>query len=249
MLRQYNKKEEKIVRDRMPENQTPREERYKEFFENHAEITWSEAVTLVNIGLDHDFYTDVTQITLPDKLTVLVNKFRQLPMDYVPTDLERINPEYAEGELMLRHEAKVAFEAMCLHAAQENIMLRAVSTFRSYAYQSEVYYRKRQQEMPLEQYRKERDKVSARAGFSEHQTGLAVDINDLEQTFEATPECRWLVQNAVQYGFILRYPRGKEWITGYDYEPWHYRFLGKELAEKVNLSGLTYDEYYVRYLD
>jgi D-alanyl-D-alanine carboxypeptidase len=57
------------------------------------------------------------------------------------------------------------------------------------------------------------------------------------------------VQNAVQYGFILRYPRGKEWITGYDYEPWHYRFLGKELAEKVNLSGLTYDEYYVRYLD
>ncbi len=233
----------------MPEKRTPREERYKDFFDNHAEINWSEAVTLVNIGLDRDFYTGVTQIKVPDKVTVLVNKFRQLPMDYIPSDLERIYPDYAEGELILRQEAKAAFEAMCLNAAQENIVLRAVSTFRSYAYQSQVYYKNWQQTIPLEQYQKERDKVSARAGFSEHQTGLAVDINELEQTFAATPESRWLVQNAYQYGFIMRYPKGKEWITGYDYEPWHYRYLGKELAEKVLLSDLTYDEYYVRYLD
>lgn len=233
----------------MPENQTPMEKRYKDFFENHADITWSEAVALVNIGLDHDFYTDVIQIKMPDKITVLVNKFRQLPMDYIPTDLEMICSDFCEGELMLRQEAREAFEAMCKHAAQEHIMLRAVSTFRSYTYQSQVYYRNWQQTTHLEQYQKERDKVSARAGFSEHQTGLAVDINDLEQTFADTQESRWLVQNAYHYGFILRYPKGKEWITGYDYEPWHYRFLGKELANKVFQSGLTYDEYYVRFLE
>lgn len=195
------------------------------------------------------FYTDVTRITMPDKITVLVNKFRQLPMDYLPTDLERIRSDYADGELMLRQEAKAAFEEMCMRAAQEDVVLRAVSSFRSYTYQNQVYYRNWQQTVPLEQYQKERDKVSARAGFSEHQTGLAVDINDLEQTFAATQESRWLVQNAYHYGFILRYPKGKEWITGYDYEPWHYRFLGKELAKKVFLSELTYDEYYVRFLE
>ncbi len=233
----------------MPEKQTPREERYKDFFDNHVGITWSEAVTLVNIGLDRDFYREVTQIKAPDKVTVLVNKFHQLPMDYIPIDLELICQEYAEGELMLRQEARIAFEAMCLRAGQENIILRAVSTFRSYEYQSQVYYKNWQQTMPLEQYQKERDKVSARAGFSEHQTGLAVDINDLEPSFETTPESQWLAHNAHRFGFLLRYPKGKEWITGYDYEPWHYRYLGKELAEKVILSGLTYDEYYVKYLD
>lgn len=233
----------------MPEKRTPKEERYKDFFENHRDISWSEAVTLVNIGLDRDFYTEVTQIKGPDKITVLVNKYRQLPMDFMPADLERVCPDYAEGELMLRQEARAAFEAMCLSAGHDNIMLRAISTFRSYSYQSQVYYRNWQQTMPLEQYQKERDKVSARAGFSEHQTGLAVDINDLEPTFETTPEGQWLERNSYRFGFLLRYPKGKEWITGYDFEPWHYRYLGKELAEKVFVSKLTYDEYYVRNLE
>jgi D-alanyl-D-alanine carboxypeptidase len=67
----------------------------------------------------------------------------------------------------------------------------------------------------------------------------------LETSFEITPESKWLVKNAYRFGFLLRYPKGREWITGYDYEPWHYRFLGKELAEKVYSSGLTYDEYCV----
>ncbi len=233
----------------MPENQTPKEERYKDFFENHCEITWSEAVTLVNIGLDREFYTEVTRIRIPDKISVLVNKYRQLPLDYIPTDLERICPDFADGELMLRREARIAFEAMCLGALREKIVLRAISTFRSYSYQNQVYYRNWLPTISLEQYQKERDKVSARAGFSEHQTGLAVDINELEQTFEITPESQWLVENACQYGFLLRYPKGKEWITGYDFEPWHYRYMGKELAEKVFLSRLTYDEYYARNLE
>ncbi len=208
-----------------------------------------DAITYAKIGLNREFYTGVTQINAPERITVLVNKYRQLPMDYIPEDLERICPNCAEGELVLRQEARTAFETLCFCAGQENIQLRAISTFRSYSYQSQVYYKNWQQTIPLEQYQKERDKVSARAGFSEHQTGLAVDINDLEQTFEATPEAQWLAANAYRFGFLLRYPKGKEWITGYDFEPWHYRYLGKELAEKVYYSELTYDEYYVRYLE
>ncbi len=230
----------------MPEKQTQKEERLKEFFESHKGITWSEAVTLVNIGLDRDFYTEVSQIKTPNKITVLVNKYRQLPRDYIPADLEQICPRYAEGELSLRQAARVAFEAMCLEADRENILLRAVSSFRSYEYQRQVYFKNWQQPIPLEEYQKERDKVSARPGFSEHQTGLAVDINDLEPTFEMTQESQWLAENAYRFGFLLRYPKEKEWITGYDFEPWHYRYLGKELTEKVYFSGLTYDEYFVR---
>jgi LAS superfamily LD-carboxypeptidase LdcB len=101
----------------------------------------------------------------------------------------------------------------------------------------------------IDEYRTERDKVSARPGHSEHQTGMAVDINDLEQTFENTVEGRWLSLNAWKFGFILRYPKGRESITGYDYEPWHFRYLGSDLAEAVYCSGLTYDEFYVRYLE
>lgn len=207
-----------------------------------------DADILMKIGLNREFYTEYAEIAEPDRMIVLVNKYRQLPMEYEPCDLERICPEFADGELLLRHEARSAFETMCRCAVQDNIFLRAISTYRSYSYQKKVYDSKWQQTFTLEEYRKERDKVSARAGFSEHQTGLAVDINDLEQTFEATEEGKWLAAHAYRYGFILRYPKGKERITGYDFEPWHYRYLGSELAESVYFSKLTYDEYYIKYL-
>ncbi|MDF2908056.1 MAG: putative D-alanyl-D-alanine carboxypeptidase, partial [Herbinix sp.] len=168
--------------------------------------------------------------------------------DYIPGDLEMITPEYNDSTLILRHSARVSFEEMCLVAEQEGIHLKAISTFRSFLYQNQVYYKNWQEETPLEEYRAERDKVSARAGHSEHQTGLAVDINDLEETFADTPEGRWLAEHSFLFGFILRYPKGKEFITGYQYEPWHFRYVGKELAYNLYQSGLTYDEYYIRIL-
>lgn len=196
-----------------------------------------------------EFYTDIRRINEPDSITVLVDKFHQLDRCYVPCDLEEIDPFYNSGELLLRHEARLAFEAMCREAEFDGLHLEAISTYRSFDYQEKVYYRKLTPEIPMELYQAERDKVSARAGHSEHQTGLAVDINDLEKIFAATPEGIWLADNAYRFGFILRYPQGKEHITGYDYEPWHFRYLGKELAEKLRLSNLTYDEFYAKYLN
>ena len=96
------------------------------------------------------------------------------------------------------------------------------------------------------------DDYASRPGFSEHQTGLALDIvtdNIIGNEFENTDEFKWLQENAHLYGFILRYPKDKEYITGYNYESWHYRYVGKELATKIKESGLTYDEYYAYYCE
>jgi D-alanyl-D-alanine carboxypeptidase len=225
-----------------------KEERYAAYKKKRKSLTWEETVTHVNIGLDTKFYTGVHVIKEPGNLKVLVNKYNQLNSDYTPDDLEMIDPCYNSGGLLLRHEARIAFESMCREAYQTKLYLQAISTFRSYIYQNKVYYKNLTPNVSIEDYQKERDKVSARAGHSEHQTGLAADINDLEQTFEDTMEGKWLVANSYRYGFLLRYPKGKEEITGYDYEPWHFRYLGKELAQAVLDSGLTYDEYYIRYL-
>jgi D-alanyl-D-alanine carboxypeptidase len=215
---------------------------------NHDNYSWEEVISFTNLGLDHDFYTNIRNITNPYCLTVLVNKYNQLSSSFIPGDLEVIDRRFNSDNYMLRHVAQEAFEVMCRAAEEEGISLMAISTFRSYTYQNEVYYRKMTPDLSMEEYQAERDKVSARAGHSEHQTGLAVDINDLEQTFEDTSEGRWLAKNSYRFGFILRYPKGKEHITGYDYEPWHFRFLGHELARDVYHSNLTYDEYYIRYL-
>lgn len=223
-------------------------ERYNSFQKINPNLSWLDVITHVNMGLDQAHYSNVNLIDNPLELTVLVNKYRQLPEDYEPQDLETIDQRFNPDGLKLRHYARVAFEKMCEDALAEGISLKAVSAYRSFSYQQEVYYRYKPEDKTEEEYRVIRDKVSARAGHSEHQTGLAVDINDLEESFADTPEAKWLADNACKYGFILRYPKGKEKITGYNYEPWHFRYLGRKLAEDVSRSGLTYDEYYVRNL-
>lgn len=225
-----------------------KKEQYIEYKIKNRDYSWVDVITYVNIGLNKNFYDEINRITDPDSLMVLVNKYNQLNENDIPRDLEKIDSKFNPEGLMLRHEARIAFEEMCSDAFKEGIHLEAISTYRSYYYQWKVYLNNITQYIPIEDYRAERDKVSARPGHSEHQTGLAIDINDLEQTFEETPEGRWLAENSYQYGFILRYPKGKEAITGYDYEPWHFRYLGKDLAQAVYYSKLTYDEYYARYL-
>ncbi|NLK26970.1 MAG: M15 family metallopeptidase [Clostridiales bacterium] len=222
--------------------------RYLNFKRKQEQLSWEEIITYVNLNLDYPFYEMIREISNPDNLTVLVNKYNRLPMNYIPQDLESIHPDFNSGEFKLRQEARVAFEKMGRAAGQDGIMIQAISTFRSFDYQEEVYFRKKSPEISMEEYRKERDRVSARPGHSEHQTGLAVDINDLEQSFEQTPAGKWLAANSYHFGYILRYPKGKEYITGYDYEPWHFRYLGPKLATEIHKLRITFDEYYIRYL-
>ncbi len=199
------------------------------------------SITYVNIGLDNDYYTNVINIDNQDDLAVLVNKYHKLSNDYVPSDLEKINSKYQwlGRSNELRKDAREAFEKMCEAATKDNIYIYAGSGYRSYQTQLYLYntYVKRDGFKAAETY-------SARASYSEHQTGLAMDIaNKSGFISKNDKEYNWLVKNSYKYGFILRYPEDKENITGYMYEEWHYRYLGTTLAKEVYDSGLTYDEY------
>lgn len=135
-------------------------------------------------------------------------------------------------------EAEQAFNDLAQAASNDGLFLYICSAYRSYAdqeYQYNVFAQNRGAEAA--------DRVSARPGYSEHQTGLAIDVNTTEFSFEDTEEGKWLAQHCAEYGFIIRYPKGKEEYTGFEYEPWHIRYLGIETAQKVTESGLCLEEY------
>lgn len=182
----------------------------------------------------------------PDNIGVLVNKNNALLPSYVPpnltvTDIPFYFTEFRPQKL-LRPEAAQAVEALFARAEAENIDLTGVSGYRSYDYQSELFSRNILANPLANQF-------SARPGESEHQTGLAIDVsspsvgNVLSQSFGATKEGEWLAQNAPEFGFIIRYPQGKEEITGYQYEPWHIRYVGKDIARQIAARNITLEEY------
>lgn len=184
---------------------------------------------------------DIVTISNPDDILVLVNKERRLPSGYIPANLEEINIQYANENKYLVKEAKNAFERLCEDAKKEGYLIVAASAYRDYEYQKELY----------DYYVKEKgidyaSKCSAPPGHSEHQTGLAVDVmgSNLDyDEFESSMEFPWMKENAHKYGFILRYPKGKEEITGFKYEPWHYRYVGVETATYLYTNHLTLEEY------
>jgi len=186
-----------------------------------------------NKTVDNNGYIEGQQ--LPSKPTyikgvLIANKKYPLPKDFAPGESK---------------EARAAFEKMAQDARKHGFELVAFSTYRSYEYQQMLYNRYVQRDG-----KEKADRYSARPGYSEHQTGLAFDIGEkgredlwLTEEFGESPAGKWLAANAHKYGFILRYPKGKEHITGYMYEAWHFRYLGVDLATKVKESGLTLEEY------
>ena len=206
---------------------------------------YEDTVTYVNAYLDKDYYSNDINLTTEEanKLDVIVNKYYKLASDYEPDDLTIINSKYASGTQKLRKEAANKFEEMASDMLKENLKIYAGSTYRSYSYQLGLYNR-----YVAKDGFKDAETYSARAGYSEHQLGLAVDIvnGKWEYLSEKDKEYTWLINNSYKYGFILRYPRGSEYITGYVFEDWHFRYLGTDLATKVYNSNLTYDEYIAR---
>lgn len=144
--------------------------------------------------------------------------------------------EYGDG---LTEDTQAAFAEMQTGAAADGIGLFVCSGFRSYTYQASLYnnYVNRDGRAAADTY-------SARPGHSEHQTGLAIDVNSTDGSMATSPEGIWLAAHCAEYGFIIRYPQGKEEITGYMYEPWHVRYVGKALAAELTESGLTLEEYF-----
>ncbi|MFC7680554.1 D-alanyl-D-alanine carboxypeptidase family protein [Paenibacillus sp. GCM10028914] len=188
-------------------------------------------------------------VTNEESVTVIVNKERSLPDGYEPPDLTEPNVPFSFNEAhekrKMRKEAAEALEKLFAAADSEGIELRAVSGYRSYERQKSVY-----ENHVATKGEAEASRISAVPGTSEHQTGLTIDVsspsagNALEQSFGQTKEGIWLADNAPKYGFIIRYPEGKEGITGYVYEPWHIRYVGEDLAPDIAESGLTLEEYF-----
>lgn len=187
-------------------------------------------------------------VAKPNDITVLVNKTYGLPAGYKPADLVEPNVPFTFKEKsekrMMRKEAAGALEQLFAAAKKDGVPLAGVSAFRSESTQKSVFnsYVKKDGEEAAKKY-------SAEPGHSEHQTGLAIDVAGsdgkcaAEDCFGSTKEAAWLAKHAPEYGFIIRYPKGKESVTGYQYEPWHIRYVGTELAKELAAKGLTLDEY------
>ncbi|MBU8878924.1 M15 family metallopeptidase [Bacillus sp. FJAT-29790] len=186
----------------------------------------------------------------PTNVMVLVNKQFSLPDGYAPEDLVRPNVPFSFGDQDLeksymRQEAATALEKMFADAKMNGIDLFAVSGYRSYARQSTIF------DAEVNKFGKEKAvQAVAIPGSSEHQTGLAMDLSspsanyELSEEFGETKEGKWIAENAHRFGFILRYPKGKEDITGYMFEPWHFRYVGTPAAAVIYEKKLTLEEYF-----
>ncbi|WP_223491974.1 M15 family metallopeptidase [Sutcliffiella horikoshii] len=229
----FEKESEVVVSPEEPEEEPATEEEAEEPAEPE-EVSEPEAIPVV---------------ANPGAMNVMVNKFWSLPEGYRPADLIKPNVPFSFGDensdrSKLRAEAAESLEVMFNVAKSEGIELYARSGFRSYETQEAIF----KNEVATFGYEQAVLYV-ALPGTSEHQTGLAMDITaksvglELVESFEGTAEGKWLAENAHHYGFILRYPKGKTNITGYAFEPWHFRYVGVDIAEEIYAKGITLEEY------
>ena len=206
-------------------------------------MTYDNTVLNVNMNLDYDFYTNVNTLHNYLDITTLVNKYNKLPDNYEIDDLVVLDNEYSNKGEKVRKVIYNDLKKMFDDAKKDNINLNVISGFRTYEKQDTLFnnsIKKNGIDHALI--------YSAKPGYSEHQLGLAIDINSVEENFKNTNEYKWLKNNSYKYGFIERYPENKEYITGFGYEPWHYRYLGVDITTRIFTENITYEEYVVKFL-
>ena len=183
----------------------------------------------------------------PTDILILVNKQNRapaVPVTLVKPDVTPTRESVAEN-IYMRPEAASALEALFEGAAEAGLTLYATSGYRSYSTQKAIFDRK-----AAERVEQAANRSVAKPGYSEHQTGLAMDIEGettlgtgLTEAFGESPEGIWVAEHCHEYGFIIRYPKDKTNITGYIYEPWHIRYVGVEAAMEITELGVTFEEY------
>ena len=219
------------------------EELYLEYLDRYPSVR--QMMEAVNTGTYRPFFTDIKETDMSKGYLILVNKYYTLSADYEPDDLVQVESAYGKGQL--REVAYEAFKQLHDDAYELGYNIRVVSPYRSYSYQVAVYDKYLQKD-PVEVV----DSYSARPGLSEHQTGLCADVSipgiyiDDFGEYEASD---WLSENAHRYGFIIRFPKNKEDVTGYIWEAWHIRYVGEEVATDIYERGITFDEYYACFIE
>ena len=214
--------------------------RYKAYFNGNYDKT----VLHVNIGLDKEYYTDV-DYTSEFSITMILNKYHGVKEDFVAPNLTKIRDKYSSGDNYLTAEAAAAFEKMCEEAKSEGYSILANDTYRDYEIQQKTW------DKYLKLYGQSyNDKYVTKPGFSEHHTGLAIDIKSANSNiFKNSKEYTWMIENGHKYGFIHRYQESKESITGIKSEAWHFRYVGVEAATYIYEHKLCLEEYYALFLD
>ena len=222
-------------------------ERYLKYYENNKQLSFKEIVTRINSNLDYKFYENSKLADLTKGMYALVNKFNYLESNFVPNDLETVSYTYAINNTKLNKVALENFIKMYNDAKLENINFKITTAYRDYNFQSILY-----NNYVNSDGKDLADTYSARPGYSEHQLGYSFDLTNEEYAdfseFEYTDEFKWLKENAYKYGFILRYPKDKEYITGYVFESWHYRYVGTDISTYIHENDITYEEYYAYFL-
>ncbi len=217
---------------------------YIEDCQNHRDTNSESSFTLSDSY--YQLYKLQKEITDPTNLNTLVNSTYGLTSDYVPNNLTDVNTQYAVTGVQLVSEVQQAFVDLSMSGMQEGHYFFATTGYNSYQVQESAY-----NSLLSRMSESEADQVGIRAGHSEHQLGLAVNVAATYETsvsFDQTQTYQWLLEHCNEYGFIQRYPASKTSITGVEGELDHFRYVGKELAEKITASSLTYDEYYALYL-
>jgi len=222
-------------------------DRYLSYYENNKNLDYKEIITRINSNLDYEFYTDSNEADLSKEMYTLVNKYNYLNKNFVPDNLVTITGIYARDKAQLVDVAYDNFVKMADAARLENLTIKVTTGYRSYNFQSTLYNNYVKADGV-----KNADTYSARPGYSEHQLGYSADLTNAKNVsfdnFENTDEYKWLQENAYKYGFIMRYPKDKEYITGYMFESWHYRYVGVEIATYIYENNITYEEYYTYFL-
>lgn len=226
-------------------------EDYKEYINKNNETDYAKVISIVNVHANHKWYQ--LELNTNEDLGMLmnVNKFYTLSETYTPENLKNIDLTYAygeEGENKLIDYAYDKFLELWQAANDQGFYLMVTSSYRDYESQKEIY-----------DYRvstwgeRKADETAARPGHSEHQTGLVIDMTSktepLADSFTDSEAYKWLKENAYKYGFIERYPEGKTYLTGYNPESWHWRYVGLEAAKTMHDENITFDEYYAFYVE
>ncbi len=214
---------------------TDKLERYIQYYQDNQD--YRRTIIEVNIGIDKVFYDDPV-VVVKYSNDMLVNKYNKLASTFVPDDLTELTECSGSGEYLAK-EAKEAYDKMCEASKKDGMHLGVTSSYRSFEDQTKIYnsYLKSKGQSYVDQY-------VATPGYSEHQTGLALDVKStVASPFKTTEEYTWMMDNAYKYGFILRYPEEEQRLTGYSPEAWHFRYVGEKIANYIHENNITYEEY------